>query len=104
MSAYNRRREKQYSLWGWLLFVVCADFFIASAVISGDVLYLIGSIVFFDCLPSIPVSLDKKGRSRERRIGCLFNTTGKRGFVGNCCSERVPGYTPTIILTQVVLL
>ncbi len=40
------RRERRFNLWGWLLFVVCAAFFIASAVISGDMLYLIGSIVF----------------------------------------------------------
>ena len=42
----NRRRERKYNLWGWILFVVCAGFFIASALQNGDVLYLIGSIVF----------------------------------------------------------
>lgn len=44
-------RESKFSLWGWLLFIVCAIFFIASATINGDILYLIGSIVFlFACL------------------------------------------------------
>ena len=44
-------RESKFNLWGWLLFIVCAIFFIASATISGDILYLIGSIVFlFACL------------------------------------------------------
>jgi hypothetical protein len=42
----GRQREKRFNLAGWLLFVVCAGFFIASAVISGDVLYLIGGIIF----------------------------------------------------------
>ena len=44
-------RESKFNLWGWLLFIVCAIFFIASATINGDTLYLIGSIVFlFACL------------------------------------------------------
>lgn len=44
-------RESKFNLWGWLLFIVCAIFFIASATINGDILYLIGSIVFlFACL------------------------------------------------------
>jgi len=60
------RKERQFNLWGWLLFVVCAAFFIASAVISGDVLYLIGSIVFLiACLvflfPLIKRETDKDG-------------------------------------------
>jgi len=46
VNVSNRRREKRFNLWGWLLFVVCAGFFIASAVTSGDVLYLIGGIIF----------------------------------------------------------
>jgi hypothetical protein len=42
----SHQREKKYNLWGWILFMVCAGFFIASALQNGDVLYLIGSIVF----------------------------------------------------------
>jgi predicted membrane channel-forming protein YqfA (hemolysin III family) len=43
--------ESKFHLWGWILFVVCAGFFIASAVDSGSVIGLIGSIVFlFACL------------------------------------------------------
>lgn len=42
----NNKREKKYNLWGWVLFVICAFFFIASAVASGDMLYLVGSIIF----------------------------------------------------------
>ena len=35
-----------YHLAGWLLFVVCALFFIAAALRDGDLLILIGSILF----------------------------------------------------------
>jgi hypothetical protein len=42
----SHQRERKYTLWGWILFVVCAGFFIASALKNGDMLYLIGSIVF----------------------------------------------------------
>jgi len=41
------KHEHKYHLVGWILFLVCAAFFIASAVRSGDLLYLIGSIIFF---------------------------------------------------------
>ncbi len=46
MSLYNQDRERKFHLWGWLLFLVCAGFFIASAVSNGDTLGLIGSIIF----------------------------------------------------------
>lgn len=39
-------RERKFNLCGWLLFLVCAIFFIASAAVNGDMLYLVGSIVF----------------------------------------------------------
>jgi len=40
------KRERRFQLSGWILFIVCAGFFIASAIHSHDALYLIGSIVF----------------------------------------------------------
>ena len=46
MEEGRKRREGRFNLWGWVLFLVCAVFFIASAVISGDMLYLTGSIIF----------------------------------------------------------
>ena len=46
MDGENRNQERKFHLWGWVLFVVCAGFFIASAVESGSLLGLIGSIVF----------------------------------------------------------
>jgi len=46
MEDGRKRRGWRFDLWGWVLFLVCAVFFIASAVISGDMLYFTGSIIF----------------------------------------------------------
>jgi len=42
----GKSREHRYNLWGWILFLVCAGFFIASSVRSGDGLALAASIIF----------------------------------------------------------
>ena len=42
----NRQRERKFQLWGWILFVVCAGFFIASSVAGGDISGIIGSVIF----------------------------------------------------------
>jgi uncharacterized membrane protein len=46
MGDDDKRREMRFSLWGWILFVVCAIFFIASSLRGRDVLGFIGSVVF----------------------------------------------------------
>jgi len=38
--------EEKYQIAGWLLFIVCAFFFIASSLKNGDWLSFIGSFVF----------------------------------------------------------
>lgn len=38
--------NRQWTLLGWWLFVVCAGFFIAAALRAGDVLALLGSLAF----------------------------------------------------------
>ncbi len=44
-------REVRYHIIGWVLFVVCALFFMAAAWANGDWLTLIGSIIFlFACV------------------------------------------------------
>lgn len=59
-------RESNFNLWGWLLFLICAIFFIASAVINGDILYLIGSIVFlFACLIFILPLVIKRNKDED---------------------------------------
>jgi len=46
MSADDRNREKRFYLSGWVLFLVCAGFFIASAVKGGNILGVVGSVIF----------------------------------------------------------
>ena len=46
MSIDQRNKEKNFQLSGWILFLVCAGFFIASAIKTGDILVLAGSIIF----------------------------------------------------------
>jgi hypothetical protein len=47
MSNGGWKGEDKFHLWGWILFVVCAGFFIASNIEVGDPLGLAGSIIFF---------------------------------------------------------
>jgi hypothetical protein len=39
-------RERRFQLWGWGLFVLCALFYMAASARAGDVLTLVGSVVF----------------------------------------------------------
>lgn len=40
------KKEKRYHLAGWLLFLVCAFFFIAQSLTDNNILGLSGSIIF----------------------------------------------------------
>ena len=42
----HERQNLNYQLLGWILFIVCALFFIASSFKNGDSLTLIGSVIF----------------------------------------------------------
>jgi len=46
MSSDDRDRETKFHLWGWILFLLCAGFFIASSLLSHNILSLAGSIIF----------------------------------------------------------
>ena len=39
-------RNKDYDLWGWLLFVISALFFVASSIRNGDMIGLLGGVFF----------------------------------------------------------
>ncbi len=39
-------KAKRYDLWGWLLFVISALFFIVSSVRNGDMVGLFGGVFF----------------------------------------------------------
>ena len=40
------RKDRNYDLWGWLLFVISALFFIVSSIKNGDMIGLLGGIFF----------------------------------------------------------
>ncbi len=42
----GKDREMKFQPWGWILFIVCAGFFITSAIKADDILGLAGSIIF----------------------------------------------------------
>jgi hypothetical protein len=41
MSSDDRDRETKFHLWGWILFLLCAGFFIA-----GSIIFLIACVIF----------------------------------------------------------
>ena len=59
------KREHRFQLWGWVLFVVCAGFFIASAIRSHDAFYLVGTIIFLVACVVFIIPLVTKGTSRK---------------------------------------
>ena len=46
MPDNHQPRDRKFQLWGWILFLVCAGFFIASSVAGGDISGIIGSFIF----------------------------------------------------------
>lgn len=65
MSSNDRELARKLHLWGWLLFLVCAIFFIASAVKGGDILGLVGSIIFLVACMFFIIPLMIKGNRDE---------------------------------------
>ncbi len=66
----HKGQEIRYQLAGWILFVLCAIFFIASALKNRDTLALIGSVIFFiSCIVFIiPLICDNKKAGNEVSI------------------------------------
>lgn len=46
MSNNDPQKAKGYDLWGWLLFVISALFFMVSSIRNGDVVGLLGGAFF----------------------------------------------------------
>jgi len=40
------QKGKNYDLWGWLLFVISASFFVVSSIRNGDLVGLLGGFFF----------------------------------------------------------
>lgn len=58
-------RERSLQLVGWVLFLVCATLFIISAASSGDMPYLVGSIIFFLACVLFVIPLLSRERPRS---------------------------------------
>jgi len=74
MMNHRWNREKTCHLWGWILFLICAGFFMASSLKNGDVLgfaggvvFLVACVVFIIPLVAPERALEKEGR-HERKI------------------------------------
>ncbi len=46
MSENNPQKNRKFDLWGWVLFVISALFFMASSIRAGDVVGLLGGVFF----------------------------------------------------------
>ena len=64
----EQKDDIKYQLAGWVLFVVCAFFFIASSLKNGDTLTLIASFIFFvACIVFIiPLVINRKHGSGDK--------------------------------------
>ncbi len=63
MSDNGTKRNLKFELWGWILFILCAGFFITSSIINHDPFTLIGSIIFLiACLVFIRPLMTKGGK------------------------------------------
>ena len=65
MSVDKRNRERKFHLSGWVLFIVCAGFFITSAIKADDILGLAGSIIFLIGCVLFIIPLATKGKQDE---------------------------------------
>ena len=67
MSKGSSRKDKKFELWGWLLFVVSALFFIAASIRSGDMVSLLGGIFFLlACLVFLAGYIDPDEKDKGR--------------------------------------
>ena len=62
MSDNDAQLERKCHLWGWVLFVVCAGFFIASSIKEGSILTLVGSLIFLAACVVFIIPLVRRGR------------------------------------------
>jgi len=66
MSSDDGDRETKFHLWGWILFLLCAGFFIASSLLSHNILSLAGSIIFLIACVIFIIPLVIKGNQGNK--------------------------------------
>ena len=66
MSDDRRKREVKFQLWGWVLFILCAGFFIAGSIKNKDIFSLLASFIFLvACVVFIIPLLTKQDTKKE---------------------------------------
>ena len=66
MSDNRTKRNLKFELWGWILFIICAGFFIAASIQHRDALSLIASIIFLiACLVFIIPLMTKDDKKKN---------------------------------------
>ena len=66
-SGQRKRRSMTLQFRGWILFILCALFFIAAGIANGDVLTIAGSILFLIACVFfvIPLAEQLKGKGDQ---------------------------------------
>ena len=64
MPGMNEKQDLRLHLWGWMLFIICAAFFIASSIKNRDILSLVASIIFLIACGVFIISLVKKEKRK----------------------------------------
>lgn len=64
MQEINGKQDLKYHLWGWVLFIICAAFFIASGIKNRDLLGLAGSIIFLIACVFFIIPLVKREKQK----------------------------------------
>lgn len=63
----DERREQLFHLWGWIVFIVCAFFFIATTALAGDLLGVIASLLFLLACVIFLIPLVPKLKAGKRK-------------------------------------
>lgn len=66
MTQFNQ--DMKHQLWGWILFLVCAIFFIASGLKNQDILTIAGSVVFFIACILFMIPLVTSNKRRDENM------------------------------------
>jgi len=59
-------QEFKYQLTGWILFIICAIFFVASSLKNRDILAFIGSVIFLIACIVFLIPLVRSNKKDER--------------------------------------
>ncbi len=66
MFKINEKQDMKYHLWGWILFIICAAFFIASSIKNRDFLSLAASLIFLIACVFFIIPLLKREKGKAK--------------------------------------